>query len=823
MYRWKLQIYNSTYDVSPTYSNAAVSEEREEGFMFLRKKMPNIRLTGRDFDLVNDGSIRYQYILILEELIDGDYQEVVRGKFSKLDCKIDADVRSLEVTPVTVDRYTTFLEGLDIEYDFLKYNPGTLDVRYLKFPILQLYQPGSLKITNIIGGRYWEQDCKVVSEHRTLVDDYKFSEDDFTKMFIAGVGENPVPDVTGEYVDVFVDLDGLGSGKDVFTRLSDSRYQIIDYGVVFDPDVTGDVGADLDQHPGNLAFTIPSATLTDDDFNSEWQVGSKTCYYIGYDPDLDKYCFRNDKNNALPTFPTGGTLVHVSGATNTGNQVYTGNPNSGQVYRMTIYDTVGADYVYLAPVNKPLNEIPTYNKGVVFTSRTSDSQVKLLVHHVYSRVLCDSLLQLGVLGLAPLGYDKPDDDITPPNDNYKYAAPISLNASQFVVSDENSVALDVFGIFSDDALYFSGNHFSRPSADTDNSLIPVNSDEWTEQSFWFDHDAATNLLQSITQTITLRHGYKLANVISVLLGQIDSNLTHQELEAYSDYLYGSSNPIRSSQRNIFITPKSNIIETNYNRPATKTKIKFREIIDMLANVYNAYIDIDEDNKFIIEGADFFLNGRSYSSTNPGINLSEILTTRHLGNLTDRKNIFSYEADAIPQRIMWKWMDEVSNPFEGVDMIGLDEYVTEGNVVTKNTGQFTSDIDYITVNGEAISKDGFVIMETTFASDVYTVSIWTDGGVDYQNGHLAISYMQQAYFIYNAICNTLNINGATHDISVDGGSVMRYKIQELKIPKIPNFDTRRLITTNLGSGLVREKTEDLSTGEINITIEHDTEL
>jgi len=60
MYRWKLQIYNSTYEVNPVYSNASVAEEREEGFMFLRKKMPNIRLTGRDFDLVNDGSIRYQ-------------------------------------------------------------------------------------------------------------------------------------------------------------------------------------------------------------------------------------------------------------------------------------------------------------------------------------------------------------------------------------------------------------------------------------------------------------------------------------------------------------------------------------------------------------------------------------------------------------------------------------------------------------------------------------------------------------------------------------------------------------------------------------------
>ena len=829
MYRWKLQIYNSTYDVSPTYSNAAVSEEREEGFMFLRKKMPNIRLTGRDFDLVNDGSIRYKYILILEELIDGDYQEVVRGKFSKLDCKIDADVRSLEVTPVTVDRYTTFLEGLDIEYDFLLYNPGTFNVNYTQTSVLQIYESGSNKITNIIGGRRWEQDAKVTTDHDTLVNDYKFGSIPVLKAFISGVGEGVSPDVTGEYEDVFDAVSGLSNA---YSRLSDSKYKLVSYGLMYDVN-TKTTGNDLDRNSGNLFITIPASTLTDEDFNSKWEIQSTgtRMYYVGYDEELQQHGFR-EIGRTLSAIPKSGTLIHVSGASNTGNQVFTDSETDGedgfygQFYRWTIYDTVASDYVFLGEVNQPLNEIPIYAKGGIMTSRTSSDQVKVLAHLVYARWMVNQSFIMTTLG-APIlevlagDWDQPTDDIVSQNDNYKYVYPQNLDDDQIVVSDVNSTSFDNYGIMSNDALYFAGNYFIEPSDPDD--LIPINIDEWTEQSVWFHHKTNTNTIQALTFPITLRHAYKLADVISVLLEQIDSNLTHQELEAYSDYFYGSSNPIRSSQRTIFITPKSNIIETNYNRPATKTKIKFREIIDMLANVYNAYIDIDEDNKFIIEGADFFLNGRSYSSTNPGINLSEILTTRHLGNLTDRRNVFSYEADAIPQRVMWKWMDEVSSPFEGVDMIGLDEYVTEGNVVTKNAGQFTSDIDYITVNSDSISKDGFVILEANLSGSLYTVSTWTDGGVDYQNGHLAISYMQQAYFIYNAICNTLNINGAIHDISVDGGSVMRYKIQELKIPKIPNFDTRRLITTNLGSGLVREKTEDLSTGEINITIEHDTEL
>ena len=833
MYRWKLQIYNSTYDVSPTYSNAAVSEEREEGFMFLRKKMPNIRLTGRDFDLVNDGSIRYKYILILEELIDGDYQEVVRGKFSKLDCKIDTDVRSLEVTPVTVDRYTTFLEGLDIEYDFLKYNPGTFDVRYVKPPILQIYVAGSPKITNIIGGRYWEQECKPITGddfNVTLTNDYKFGSAEILKAYISGVGAGVTPDVTGEWTDTLSFNTTRNNG------FQKGDYEIVMYGRRAYIGVTELSGNDIDGYNGFLSFEFSGSSLDDTDFDSVWNDGTRDMSFVGkYDePDVGEiYVFRQHGDQGAYAPPTTGTLTHVSGANHTASNSFTtgGNNHIGGRWRWAIYDNNLGEYVFLGEIQDPLNEVPTYQKGAILSkvtkngssgyTLTPETQVKLLVHIVYARFLCDSLLQLAALGVTPFDYSKPDDDIVPANLNYRYAAPYDLDPNQIVVSDDNSTTVADFGVMVDDALYFAGNYFTKPS--DPETLIPVNIDEWSEQSLWFHHDATTNAVQALTQTITLNHAYKLSNVISVLLSQIDSNLTHQEAEAYSDYFYGSSNPIRSSQRTIFITPKSNIIETNYNRPATRTKIKFREIIDMLANVYNAYIDIDEDNKFIIEGADFFLNGRSYSSTNPGINLSEILTTRHLGNLTDRKNIFRYEADAIPQRVMWEWMDEVSEPFEGVDMIGLDEYVTEGNVVTKNTGQFTSDIDYITVNPDSISKDGFVILEANLSGSLYTVSIWTDGGVDYQNGHLSVPYMQQAYFIYNAICNTLNINGATHDISVDGGSVMRYKIQELKIPKIPNFDTRRLITTNLGSGLVRQKTEDLSTGEINITIEHDTEL
>jgi len=828
MYRWRLQIYNSTYDVSPTYSDASVTEEREEGFMFLRKKMPSIRLTGRDFDLVNGGSIRYQYILILEELIDGDYQEIVRGKFSKLDCKIDQDARNLEVTPKTVDRYTTFLEGLDIEYDFLLYNPGVFKVNYTQTSVLQIYEQGSNKITNIIGGRRWEQDAKVTTDHDTLVNDYKFGSIPVLKAFISGVGDSVSPDVTGEYEDI---LDAAYGFFNTYSRLSDSKYKLVSYGLT--GQLTGESGLlqpgnDQDNYLGTLGFNVTASDFTDDDFNSVWQDDNgKVMSYIGKDSATGLECFReHDLITGAP--PTNGNLTHVSGATNTGTKAYTGNGlgHGVEFWRWTIYDTTTSSYVFLAPVREVINDVPIYSKGATFTSVSSGDQVSVMAHLIYARWLVDQSSIMVTLG-APLldvltgDWDQPIEDIVSQNENYKYVYPQNLDDDQIVISDSNSTSFDNYGVMSSDALHFAGNFFTEPSDPED--LIPVNIDEWTEQSVWFHHKTNTTSIQALTFPVTLRHAYKLSDVISVLLGQIDTNLTHQDTSAYSDYFYGSSNPIRSTQRTIFITPKSNIIETNYNRPATKTKIKFREIIDMLANVYNAYIDIDEDNKLIIENADFFINGRSYSSTNSGINLAEILTTRHLGNLTDRRNVFGYDADAIPQRVMWEWMDNVSSPFEGVDMIGLDEYVTEGNVVTRNTGQFTSDIDYITVNSEAIAKDGFVILEATLSGSSYTVSTWTDGGVDYQNGHLAVSYMQLAYFIYNAICNTLNINGAIHDISTNGGSVMRYKVQDLKLPKIPDFDTRRLITTNLGSGLVREKSENLSTGEINITIEHDTEL
>jgi len=78
-------------------------------------------------------------------------------------------------------------------------------------------------------------------------------------------------------------------------------------------------------------------------------------------------------------------------------------------------------------------------------------------------------------------------------------------------------------------------------------------------------------------------------------------------------------------------------------------------------------------------------------------------------------------------------------------------------------------------------------------------------------------------IYNAPSNTMSINGGTHDISVDGGSLKRNKIQELELPNVLYVDEQRLITTSLGSGLVVDKEDTTDDGTLKIKIEHDTEL
>ena len=155
--RYKLILQNTEWDVSPTNESIIISDEREGEFLFTRKKFPSIVFSGRDADNIISGSVAYEWFFVAEEYADGQWTEFARGKFNKSDCEINEIERTVKVTPDTVDRYTDFIENIDVEIDFLKYGIESDSVFYTQNPIIQIYVVGSNVITNIVSGRQWQQ------------------------------------------------------------------------------------------------------------------------------------------------------------------------------------------------------------------------------------------------------------------------------------------------------------------------------------------------------------------------------------------------------------------------------------------------------------------------------------------------------------------------------------------------------------------------------------------------------------------------------------------------------------------------------------------
>lgn len=843
MYRFFIDIYNTSKQIYPKIDDASINWVREDGQFFSRASFPKLKIIGEDFDLINNGSIYYEYIIRWERWEDGEYKEVLRGTFTKADASgIDPDLRTMEIEPVVSDRYTNVLDKMDIEFDFLKYNPSFSRVKYRRKPIIQLYTLGSNKITNILGSRVWEQDCTTVSDltlggkglaNQILVNDYHFGNTPILKAFITGVGEGITPDVTGEYDDALSFNTTRNNG------FQKGDYEVVVYGLRQTSGPVTYSGNDVDGYNGLLSFEFSGSSLDDTDFNSVWNDGTRDMSFVGkYDePDVGEiYVFRQHGDQGAYTPPTTGTLTHVSGANNTASNSFTtgGKNHTGIRWRWAIYDNNLGEYVFIAPIQEYLNESPTYNLAATFTKATKNgtsgyiidasTQVRLFQAEVYARTLYNENIDLGVAEADQKAV--PEQDIIPNTPNYTLVEPLNLVEDQLVISDANSTTESLYGRFSSDAIHFSGNYFTEPTDPDD--LLPVNEGQWTEVSIWFHHTTATNTIQAKEEEINLRHAYKLSTVIDTLLEQIDTNITHGGSSDVSDFLYGASNAIRGTKREVFITPKSNILTANYDTPATKSEISLANVVTMLKSVFNCHWDIDEDNKFIVEFVDYFMRGRSYTKFNYSADLTSVLNPRTGKAITSNNNKYNYEKQNIPEFIEIKFMDVTTDDFDGEYVECQDNFIQKGLIDTRSADKFTTDIDYMGLQPSSIGKSGFAIFEAILTNGEYVMveeNITIQGkSKSLLNGYLSAPYLQENYFIYNSPCNTLNINGTIHNVNIDGGTIKRNKIQEMSIPNVVYVDIQRLITTGIGAGLVIEKTEDIdSDGVLKIKIEHDTEL
>lgn len=336
-------------------------------------------------------------------------------------------------------------------------------------------------------------------------------------------------------------------------------------------------------------------------------------------------------------------------------------------------------------------------------------QVKIYINEavpVYARYVTDVESASGVTA-----YSIPDNDIVANNRNYHYILgyyfPSTITVSTRLTADPTK-----WGI------YQPGQYYQQPYILGGGEFYPIARAAWGRVSLWFSFYVFDWVIeQEWRKEYTLKDAFPISSVISVLLGQISPTITHNETTDYSAFLYAENNPISNVAQKFFITPKSNVINSGYDQPAQKAPITLRQVLNMLRDCFRCYWFIDSQNRFRIEHISWFMRGGSYTGTPVvGIDLTKEIVTRNGKPWSYARNQYQFDKPDMAARYQFGWMDDVTELFDGFPIDIISKYVNPDNIENIDVAQFTSDIDYILLNPENISNDGFVLLAATNAKN-----------------------------------------------------------------------------------------------------------
>ena len=242
---------------------------------------------------------------------------------------------------------------------------------------------------------------------------------------------------------------------------------------------------------------------------------------------------------------------------------------------------------------------------------------------------------------------------------------------------------------------------------------------------------------------------------------------------------------------------------------------------MLRDCFRCYWYI-ENNKFKIEHIQFFRNGGSYNSATIGVDLTKLQNIRNGKNWSFATNSWSFDKVDMPERYQFEWMDDVTEPFEGNPIEVISKYVTAGKIESINISNFTSDIDYMILNPNNISDDGFALFAAVKNGNTYELPFldfsFGAGKLVLQNGILAMRYLQPTFYIYDLPAYNVEINGS----QVRALGIDRKKKQTLNYPSIDDPDPMQLIKTKLGNGQIEKISINLCSRMNKLTLKYDTE-
>lgn len=449
--------------------------------------------------------------------------------------------------------------------------------------------------------------------------------------------------------------------------------------------------------------------------------------------------------------------------------------------------------------------------GKIFNAEVSMETVLARILTGFS-VTHDGRVALGKLAEGDFGYTA--------GYSYVYSA---LGMISTVVSPATSREPTPYGK-ADNGLYFTAPYapYGR--------YYPFAKSTWAYSSRWaylngaFEvFDIAGSVYSSINDCI------HIADVIKALLKKLAPNIAHEATTEYSQFLYGTSNPIYGEKFELFITQKTHVKKFIYDTPATKVPITFEKVMNMLAKCFRCYWYI-EDGKFKVEHLSFFENGKSYSPSEQvvGIDTTVLYDNKNGRPIGYGQDVIKYDKNSLPSRFEFSYMDKSSIEFEGPAVKLAAPYLQQDKTESINAEDFSADLDMIISNTISISDDGFALLaaKKSVADDLeyystfkYSLELINEQGATYtvslQNGVLSWMYL------FNFYITSLPTTVAEYDgfpkktINVEG--LTKCMKQEIKIPVTSDPSLYTLIATNIGNGQVNSMSIDLTTRQATIEL------
>ena len=472
-------------------------------------------------------------------------------------------------------------------------------------------------------------------------------------------------------------------------------------------------------------------------------------------------------------------------------------------------------FEYRYPSQNPIDPATVTLSAVAGSGATGKVSAYIKDTAVYCRLLTNA---------AKVGVDDtfeiPSNDFVGDNNNYTRCFPTDGHGAYSPASvsfcNEASSLPTEWGLFPDSVLYYA-----KP-IDTSRNWYPVARAAWDYYSIWYSPGAGFDLTPSggAVDSAELRHAYPIASVISVLLREIAPEIRHEGTAEFSEFLYGT-NPITHGTGRVFITPKSNIIVSQYDQPAQKAPITLRDVFQMLRDCFKCYWWIDGD-KLRIEHIAYFKGGGLYfGSPLDGIDLTDLQVKRNGKSWDFARRQYSFDKPDTEGRYEFGWMDDVSEPFEGAPINIKSPYVEQSQIKNISVSQFTSDVDYILLMPGEVSKDGFVLLVAEDRGNGYELPYVevTFGGVvsRLQNGKAAFAYLQQ-FYAYDMPAPNCEVGGAAFPVY----GVKQLKRQSVTFPSWTDPDLVRLIKTSLGNGKIQSLSVNLCSRLCTATLSYDTE-